>query len=255
MKRMLGMAVLAGALLVMNGIMTPATAAGDVTGRFVEETAPAVWATVEGPPGEFTDVLVSPPVFAPLSGTVQAFAPGAGGRARLVASASTDADGNFTIPGLTANVYLKVVPSSPDWQIGWLWVEYMATEPGFASYVQTAPPTVFDVAPGLDVGMLKTLTSVASGRVVDLTSGAGIAGARVSYGAVDGSNKGAVTATTNASGFFTLNGLKGDEFSVRVAARRYVGGFVGCDNLLYPTWDEACSHGGGEIGVIEMARR
>lgn len=255
MRRIMRMAVLAGALLAMNGLVPPAGAVGEVTGRFVEETAPAVYGTVTDPTsGETVEVLVSPPVYAPLRGRVEAYAPDATGAPRRVASDATDADGNFSIAGLTENVFLKVVPSSPDWQPGWLWVEYMDTRPGFASWVQLSPPTIYDVAPGTDVGMLKTLTAVASGRVVDLASGLGIARAKVSYGPPVESGGTFRTATTNAKGYFKLTGLTGDEFAVTVTARGYVGGYVGCDRLVHPTWGEACSHGGGDIGVISLVR-
>ncbi len=247
MGRISRMAVLAGMVLAMNGAIEPAFAAGEVTGRFVEETAPAVYETITDPTtGEATEVLVSPPVYSGLTGTVVAYAPTVTGRPRRVASVATGPDGSFAIPGLTQNVFLKLVPASADWQTGWLWVEYMATEPGFASYVQLSPPTVYDVTPGTDVGMVKTLTALASGRVVDSVTGDGVARARVSYGSVDLTGK-ALTATTNASGYFTLKGLKGDEFAVSVAARGYVGGYLGCDYLLHAIWGDACSHAGGPL--------
>lgn len=257
MRRMMWIAVLAGALLAVGGFAAPsANAAGEVTGRIVHETVPAVFDYVYDPITDTTEtIIVSPPVYEGVTATVVAYGPIRGGRAGVVRTVQTDGDGNFTISGLTDNVYLEVVPSS-EWQTGWLWVDAMTDWPGFASWLQQAPPSTFDVTPGMNVGMLQPLPGVASGRVVDVDTGDGIAGATVRYDPVDTGRK-AFSTTTDTAGYYVLAGLDGEEYAVRASAKRYVGGYLGAENLLYATFGEATTFPGGPLpgDVINMARR
>lgn len=245
MRRIRWIAVLAGAVMAVGGLAVPsANAAGEVTGRIVHETAPAVF---DG------ETIVSPPVYEGVTATVIAYGPVKGGRTGVVATVETDGNGNFSISGLTENVYLKVVPSS-DWQTGWVWVDQLTDWAGFASWLQPAPPSTFDVTPGMNVGMLQPLTAVASGRVVDIVSGDGIAGATVRYDPIDVGHK-AFSTTTDSAGYYTLAGLDGEEYAIRASAKKYVGGYLGFDNVLYETFGEATTWPGGPLpgDVIKMA--
>jgi hypothetical protein len=240
------------------GALAPAAVAADaVTGTIVHEAQPAVWNDVTDPDtGETTSVLVSPPVYEPVMATVVAYGPGqGGGSAKVVASVVTDPDGTFSIQGLTTNVYLQVVPVSASWQSGWLWVEYMANDPGFASYVQRTAPAVFDVTPSADLGMIQLQSSLASGRVVDAVTGDPIAGATVRYDPIEGGRK-SFSAMTDSSGAYQFTGLDYEEYAVRVSARRYVGGYLGYDNLLYGSFGDAATWPMGPLpGDIRMAPR
>lgn len=241
------------------GVLTPAAVAADgVTGTVVHETQAAVWNYVTDPDtGETTSILVSPPVYEPVMATVVAYGPGQGGGSpKVVATVATGSDGTFSIGGLTSNVQVQVLPSSADWQSGWLWVEYMANDPGFASYVQRSAPNAFDVTPSMDLGMIQLQSSLASGRVVDLVTGAPIPGATVRYDPVEGGRK-SFSATTDANGAYLFTGLDYEEYAVRVSARRYVGGYLGYGNLLYSSFGEAGTWPMGPLpdDVIRMAPR
>ncbi|WP_404387418.1 carboxypeptidase regulatory-like domain-containing protein [Humibacillus xanthopallidus] len=252
------MASVAAALLSLGALAAPVMAADAVTGQIVYEATPAVFDYVTDPvTEETTTIVVSPPVYQPVMATVIAYGPGqGGGPAKQVASVPTDADGTFSIAGLTQNVYLQVLPVSSDWQPGWLWVEYMSDDPLFASYVQRSAPPVFDVTPSMDLGMIQLQTALANGRVVDLVTGQPIAGATVRYDPVEGGRK-AFSTTTDVTGVYTFAGLDYEEYSIRVSARKYVGGYLGAENLLYASFGEAGTWPGGPLpgDVIKMARR
>ena len=255
------MAIFTGAVLGLGAVMvsaSPATAVDMVTGTIVHETQPAVYDYVTDPEtGETTTIVVSPPVYEPVMATVIAYGPGSGGGpARMVASATTASDGTFSIEGLTTNVFLEVVPTSTDWQPGWLWVEYMSDDPLFASSVQRSEPVAFDVTPSMSLGLIQMQSALANGRVVDFTTGAPIAGATVRYDPVEGGRK-SFSATTDANGAYQFSGLDYEEYAIRVTARRYLGGYLGYENLLYASFGEAATWPGGPLpgDVIRMVRR
>lgn len=236
----------------------PAVAAGTVTGTIVYEAQPAVYDYVTDPTtGETTTMVVSYPVYEPVEATVTAYGPGQGGApAKAVASVVTNADGTFSLAVPVDSVYLQVTPTSADWQSGWLWVEHMTDDPMFASYLQRRAPEVFDVTPPMDVGKIQVQSAVASGRVVDADTGQPIAGARVTYDPVLGRGK-LLTATTDANGYYVLNGLDYEEYHIRATASRYIGGYLGMDNLLYKSSGESSTWGTGPLpgDVIKMVHR
>lgn len=258
MKRGRWLASVAAALLGLGALAAPVMAVDAVTGTIVHETQAAVFDDVTDPDtGETTTIVVSPPVYEPVTATVIAYGPGqGGGAAKQVVSVPTSPDGTFSIAGLTQDVYLQVVPVSADWQPGWLWVEYMSDDPQFASYVQRSAPPVFDVTPSMDLGLIQLQSALANGRVVDLTTGNPIAGATVRYDPIEGGRK-SFSTTTDVNGLYTLAGLDYEEYAIRVSARRYVGGYLGYDNLLYASFGEAATWPGGPLpgDVIKMARR
>lgn len=251
-------AAVAAAMLGIGFFAPPVMAVDAVTGQIVFEATPAVLEFVTDPDtGETATIVVSPPVYEPVMATVVAFGPGqGGGPAKQVASISTATDGTFSIEGLTANVYLQVVPVSNDWQPGWLWVEYMSDDPLFASYVERSTPPVFDVSPTMALGMIQLQSALANGQVVDLATGLPVVGATVRYDPVDVGAK-AFSVTTDANGMYQLDGLDFEEYAIKASARSYVGGYLGYDNLLYRTFGEASTWAGGPLSgdVIKIARR
>lgn len=258
MKRGRWMAAIAAALLALGALAAPAVAVDAVTGTIVHETQAAVYDDVTDPvTGETTTIVVSPPVYEAVMATVIAYGPGqGGGAAKQVASVPTSPDGTFSITGLTQDVYLQVVPVSSDWQPGWLWVEYMSGDPLFASYVQRSAPSVFDVTPVMALGMIQLQSALAKGRVVDLNTGTPIAGATVRYDPVEGGRK-SFSATTDVNGDYRFAGLDYEEYAIRVSAHKYIGGYLGYDNLLYASFGEAATWPGGPLpgDVIKMAPR
>jgi Carboxypeptidase regulatory-like domain len=235
---------------------TVPVATGAVTGTIVEETKGAVYDEVTDPAtGETTSRLVSAPVYAPVTASVVAYGPRGHGRgsAKVLACVDTSSDGTFSIGGLTTNVYLEVIPSK-DWQAGWLWVEYLSSDPQIASYLQRSAPEVFDVAPTMDVGLIQLQTARAHGRVVDAVTGAPIARARVRYEPVAGGHT-AYSALTDEDGEYDLRGLDYEEYAVHASAHGYVGGYLGDQNLLYATFGEAATWPMGPLpgDVIRMA--
>jgi hypothetical protein len=246
-------------LLAMIGVGVVAAPGGaseaGVTGQIVHEAQPAVDLNYEEPAtGEWIYDLVAPPVYEPLTATVVAYAPRpSGGPGKVVTSVSTRPDGTFVIPGLTAPVIIQVVPS-PEWQTGWLWTEYMATTPGFASHVQQRPPDEASVLPTMDLGMIQLQSALGSGRVLDLDAHQPVAEATVRYDPVE-STATAKTAVTSSDGRYAFTGLDFEEYLVKVSAKGYAGGYLGGESLLYTRPGEATTHPMGDLGDILIARR
>jgi hypothetical protein len=240
--------------------------AGTVTGTIVRETVPAVLDyDTDWEAGTTTTIVVSPPVYEPVMATVTAYGPGRRGHAATaVASVVNGMDGSFRLDVPVDRVYLRVAPTSSDWQAGWLWVKHMVTcgpgflGPGFASYLQFRPPDVFDVIPPANLKMLSVIPAFAHGRVLDVATAAPVVGARVSYIPVGKGHK-TVKGVADASGEYRLDGLDYEEYHIRVTAPGYFGGYLGgSDNTVFRTSPEAHTWGPGPLddgGVINMARR
>lgn len=102
---------------------------------------------------------------------------------------------------------------------------------------------------------VEVLETYGAGRVLDAVSGTPIRNAVVRYvpqglSLVEGVDR------TDADGRFLVTGLEHEEYAIRVNAARYVGGYLGCSFLLYPTFEQACTHAPGDLaGDILMVRR
>ena len=254
MGRMRWSGQLLGAPAVAERVAGPARGSARVTGRIVHETVPPVFEYVDDPVAGTTETtVVSPPQYEGVPATVAAYAADHGGRAAVVASVQTDAQGGFLIEGLTESVSLRVVPSSSDWQSGWATVATLSDWPGFASWLQWIRPPEVDVAPGTDLGMVEAVAAVASGRVVDAGSGAPIPAARVRYDPVQHGFKTRLGATDH-DGVFSIRGLDYEEYHVRVNAHGYLGGVLGAQFLLYAEGQGSTWPGGPLPGDIRMIK-
>ena len=230
-----------------------------LTGSTVHETTAPIFDYVTNPATEETvTIVVSPPGYEPVMATVTAYGPGRRrGHARVVASVATDAKGSFRLGVPAEPVYLKVVPTSADWQSGWLWADQITWSPAFAKTVWIEPPDTFDVTPPADLGMIQSLPAFATGRVVDAATTAPGAHARVTYLPVKKQQK-TCRSLTDAAGLYRLHGLDYEEYHITVAAAHYIGGYVGGDhNQVFQTEGEAHTWGPGPLDgdVITMVHR
>jgi hypothetical protein len=200
---------------------------------------------------ESTGEMLAPPSYDPLPvpSTVVAYAPnGSGGVGKVVATDEVDPlTGQFVLPALEGPVCVQVVSSTPDWQSGWLWPEYMSGDPTWASYVQRVAPPVCNVTGPVDLGMIQLLSGEASGQVVDAVTGEPVVGATVRYDPADASAP-PYSAVTGSDGRYSMTGLDFDEYSVKVTAKKYVGGYLGNMCVLYSTHGDAANWGTGVIG-------
>ncbi len=109
------------------------------------------------------------------------------------------------------------------------------------------------------------LPVVAKGTVVDTSTGAAVAGARVSYVEVGARNT--RWTFTNRLGQYRIGGLEGEEYAIHIRGpRNYEAGFVGCSvhrvlpiirwtYPVVPTWGAACAHSPRAMGRIGLDRR
>lgn len=109
------------------------------------------------------------------------------------------------------------------------------------------------------------LPVVASGTVVDTSTGAPVAGAQVTYSEV-GSHASRRTVTDRL-GRYRIAGLGGEEYAIHIRGPRpYEVGFVGCPVTrilpiikwtypVVPTWGAACSQSPRAMGRIGLDRR
>lgn len=226
-----------------------------LSGQVVHEVSPAVLDYVTDESTGVTDtIVVSPPVYEPVIAQVRVFGAGPGASTRLVTSVFTDADGRFGIAGLLEDVSIEVVPPK-DWQGGWLWAEYLAQDPGFASYLQWSAPPTLDITPPRSLGLIQLQVSWAAGSVVDHATGRPVAGATVHYAPVQHGFK-PRSGKTNALGRFRLEGLDYEEYHVTMSAPGYLGGVVGAGGLLHPKdgWG-VVSCPAGELWPVRMVAR
>ena len=198
--------------------------------------------------GQLLDYTKGTPV---VGSTLQLHSNEVGAPGAVVASAVTDANGQFSItpPAADATYWVEVVR---DAKVQQGWVEDQADGP---SWVQFNAAAATPVAPGTALGRVFAAPSYISGVAVNAANGNRLRGIDIN---IREATKLAVIVgsdTTDINGFFRIP-IWGEDFGLRAngAARGFETGWRACNGTVVGTWGAACQSPIGRIGKVKLDR-
>lgn len=183
----------------------------------------------------------------PIAGaTVELWTDGGSGPGSATGStATTAADGSFSLPaGSDPGYYVKVTYTS-NYRTGFLGGGFVQTDPTYAESYPSAT----------DLGDVYMIPSFIRGYVVNPATGKRVSGVKVTARAYGDWKNPEAADTTNRNGVFVLNGIQcEDDCYLKFLGHpvNYENGYRACNGSVVATWGAACASPLGNIGKIRL---
>ncbi len=166
----------------------------------------------------------------------------------IVSTTETDAEGDFSLsaPGGPEDQFVVEVVA------GTLQAGYVKRYESFV-LVDWTRYSRWDA--GDDIGDIMGIPAYIKGKAVNARTGRAVAGVRVTLREAV-SNDVVAAATTNSLGRFTITGIEGEDFNLKLQGSSvgYETGYRACNAQIVPTIGQACGSPLGQIGRLFLER-
>ncbi len=210
-------------------------------------------ASLNPPPGQalapvITGRLIDPSTDLPVPGvTVNLHLETPSGA--VVSTTETDAEGEFALPavGGPEDRFVVEVVAGPTLQGGYV--------KRYDTFVLVDSARYSRWEPGDGIGDIVGTPAYLAGKVVNARTRNAVAGVRVTLREAV-SNDVVAVATSNSLGRFTMTGIEGEDFNLKLRGYGvgYETGYRACNAQIVPTIGQACASPLGQIGWLFLER-